>query len=67
MPDAEPQAQEPRTERATVMLTVDEKRAVRLVAAARDVTESDLLRSTGLGAIMEAYEQIRPLVDRSVA
>ena len=49
---------EVRTERATLMVTPDEKRAIRLVAAARDVTESDLLRRVGLTAIMREWRRL---------
>lgn len=52
-------AQEARTERATIMLTPDEKRAVRLVAAARDVTESELLRVALLADILSEFGRIQ--------
>jgi hypothetical protein len=48
-----------RTERATLMVTPDEKRAIRLVAAARDITESELLRETVLADIIAAYTRIQ--------
>jgi len=53
---------EPRPERATLMLTRAEKRAVRCVAAARGMTESDLLRAMRLDEIVAEFERLAALV-----
>jgi hypothetical protein len=50
--------QEQRTERGTVMLSKEEKRALRFVADAFGVTESDLLRRV-MPEIMEEHAQMR--------
>jgi len=53
---------EPRPERATLMLTRREKRAVRCVAAARGMTESDLLRALRLDEIVAEFERLAALI-----
>lgn len=63
MAENETLAQEPRPERAVLMLTADEKRAVRFMAAVRDVTESDLLRDNLIADILSEWQRIRPAVE----
>jgi hypothetical protein len=65
MADSQNGTQEPKPERTSVMLTMTEKRAIRLLAAARDSTESDVLRAhVDWGKIMADYEKVRPAADR---
>lgn len=59
MPPSEDAVQEPRTERVGVMVTPAEKRAVRFVADARGLTESDALRDFTVGQIMAEYADMR--------
>ena len=51
-------SQEPRSERVTLMVTRLEKRAVRFVAEARGVTESDLLRAARPEDIVAEYRRL---------
>lgn len=55
--------QESRTERAALALTPSEKRAVRVVAAAREISESELLRQTPIAAILEEYRRVKGALD----
>jgi len=51
-------AQERRTERVTLMVTPLEKRAVRFVAKARGLTESDVLRAARPEDIVAEYRRL---------
>jgi hypothetical protein len=53
--------QEAQTERAAVMLTPDEKNALKLVAAFDNATESDTLRSWVAAPLLERATKIRAL------
>jgi len=53
------QTQESRSERAAVMLTPTEKRAVRFLADAMNSTESDILRDMTITEIVGRYHEIR--------
>lgn len=59
MPEVVDATQEARSERAAVMLTPDEKAAVRFVAAIRNLTESDLLRDCTIGEIVASHAAAR--------
>lgn len=59
MPDTSQKAQAPRNATATIALTEGEKRAIRGVAAAREITESDLLRDNTIAEIVRQFERIR--------
>lgn len=48
-----------RPERVTVMVTADEKRAVRFVSDALGVTESDVLRDMTVSEVMSEYARMR--------
>ena len=49
---------EPRDRRVVAQVTATEKRAIRVVAAHRGVTEADLLRDATLDDVVEEYERI---------
>ena len=51
--------QESRSERAAVMLTPTEKRAVRFLADVMNRTESDILRDMTIKEIVGRYNEIR--------
>lgn len=51
--------QESRPERVTIMVTEQEKRAVRAVAAALGLTESDVMRDMTVAQVMAEYGRIR--------
>ena len=50
---------ESRPERVTIMVTEEEKQAVRAVAAARGLTESDVMRDMTVAQVMAEYARIR--------
>lgn len=54
--------QEARTERAAITVTPSEKKAIRFVAEAREMTESELLRVTPVEEIVREYERLRTLL-----
>jgi len=53
------ETQESRPERVTIMVTEAEKQAVRAVAAARGLTESDVMRDMTVAQVMAEYGRIR--------
>jgi hypothetical protein len=53
------QPQAPRNATATVAMTEEEKRALRAVAAARGITESDALRDYTIAQLLQQFERIR--------
>ena len=53
------ETQESRPERVTIMVTEAEKQAVRAVAAARGLTESDVLRDMTVAQVLAEYGRIR--------
>ncbi len=53
------ETQESRPERVTIMVTEQEKQAVRAVAAARGLTESDVMRDMTVAQVMAEYGRIR--------
>ena len=48
-----------RPERVTIMVSEDEKRAVRAIAAALDLTESDVMRDMTMAQVLAEYDRIR--------
>ena len=48
-----------RPERVTIMVTEEEKQAVRAVAAARGLTESDVMRDMTVAQVLAEYGRIR--------
>jgi hypothetical protein len=62
MPAPPTVTQAPRNATTTVAMTEEEKRAVRGVAAALKITESDALRDYTMAAILERFERIRAAV-----
>lgn len=50
--------QETARERLTVMLTTAEKRAVRVVAGLRRITESELMRDQSVSEIVAEYDRM---------
>jgi hypothetical protein len=48
----------PYPKRVTILVTADEKRAVRMVAAMRDVTESELCRDMLLSDVVALYRSV---------
>lgn len=67
MNDTPGDTQEVRSERVTVTVTPSEKRAVKAVAAAREIEESTLLRTTPLADVIEEHRKIRELVSPEAA
>ena len=59
--------QESRPERVTIMVTEEEKRAVRAVAAARGLTESDVMRDMTVAQVLAEYGRIRAALGISPA
>lgn len=59
MPKDAMRTQAPRNATATVALTEEEKRAVRGVAAARGITESDALRDYTIADVVRQFERLR--------
>ncbi len=55
--DGTPQG-EPRDRRVVAQVTATEKRAIRVVAAHREVTEANLLRDATLEDVVDEYERI---------
>ena len=53
------ETRESRPERITIMVTEEEKQAVRAVAAARGLTESDVMRDMTVAQVMAEYGRIR--------
>ncbi len=53
------ETQPPRNATATVAMTEEEKRAVRGVAAARGITESDTLRDYTMAQVVDQFARIR--------
>ena len=53
------ETQESRPERVTIMVTEQEKQAVRAVAAARGLTESDVMRDMTVAQVLDEYGRIR--------
>jgi hypothetical protein len=53
--------QAPRNSTATVAMTADEKRALRAVAAAWGITESDALRDHTIADLVCQFERIRSI------
>lgn len=51
--------QESRPERVTIMVSEEEKRAVRAVAAALGLTESDVMRDMTVAQVLAEYGRIR--------
>ena len=62
MPD---EKQDVARERLTVMLTADEKRAVRVVAGLLRITESELMRDKTVTEIMAEYERLRAATEQA--
>lgn len=54
--------QDSRPERVTIMVSAGEKRAVRAVAAALGVTESDVMRDMTIPQVMSEYARIREAI-----
>lgn len=48
-----------RPERVTIMVSEHEKRAIRAVAAALDLTESDVMRDMTVAQVLAEYGRIR--------
>lgn len=48
-----------RPERVTIMVSEEEKRAVRTIAAALDLTESDVMRDMTMAQVLAEYGRIR--------
>lgn len=48
-----------RPERVTIMVSEHEKRAVRAIAAALDLTESDVVRDMTIAQVLAEYDRIR--------
>ena len=48
-----------RPERVTIMVSETEKRAIRAVAAALDLTESDVMRDMTVAQVLAEYGRIR--------
>lgn len=53
------QAQESRSEKVAIAVTLTEKRAVRAVAALRGTDESNLCRTTTIADIVAEFERYR--------
>ena len=53
------ETQESRSERVTIIVTEAEKQAVRAVAAARGLTESDVMRDMTVAQVLAEYGRIR--------
>ena len=62
MPPRTPERQGSRNEVVSVAVTVDEKSAIRAVASARGITNSDVLRSWTVEEVMKQAERIRAAV-----
>ena len=62
-----PPTQDPRTEQVTFRVSDREKSAVRLVAAARKQTESDVLRDFALPGLMAEYDRITAILSDAAA
>ena len=56
-----------RPERVTIMVTEEEKQAVRAVAAARGLTESDVMRDMTVAQVLAEYGRIRAALGISPA
>ena len=54
---------ERRDKRGIAQVTAAEKRALRIVAAHRGVTESDLMRDAKLEDVVDAYERIEAALE----
>ena len=61
------ETQESRPERVTIMVTEAEKQAVRAVAAARGLTESDVMRDMTVAQVLAEYGRIRAALGISPA
>lgn len=57
--------QEPKVLRQSIMLDAEEKEAIRLVAAAHRLTESDLIRDWTMKKIMREYAKLAPAVENA--
>lgn len=64
---ASKETQAPQTERVGVMVTPEEKRAVRFVADARGQTESETMRDLTMTDILTEYERIRAIIAENAA
>ena len=61
MTDRDNASQESKTERVALLCTPEEKHAIRLLSAARKISETDLIRAhLDFAAIMADYERIKP-------
>lgn len=59
MPRVAMDMQASRPERVTIMVSEEEKRAVRAVAAALGLTESDVMRDMTVAQVLAEYGRIR--------
>ena len=61
----DPQAQETRTLVVGVAVTPSEKAAVRAVASAHEISESEVLRTRTMDEVLEQYARIRQAIATS--